>query len=83
MNQFEEINGSFPDADGAEDPQEESYEEALVFTPRGGDLFGKPTIPPSFYHCSTHGKVLAQDVVWDADDVPHCPKAGCGAILTE
>ncbi len=82
MDQFKEIGGAFPDTDGAEDHQEEFTEESLVFTPKGGDLFGKPTISPSFYLCSTHGKILSQDVSWDANDVPHCPKAGCGAVLT-
>jgi len=77
MNQFQEISGSFPDADGAGDPQEEPCEESLGFTAKGGDeLFGKPTIPPSFYGCSIHGKVLAQDVVWGPDDLPHCPECG-------
>ena len=83
MNQFEEISGSFPDADGAEDLQEE-LEEALEFTAKGGgELFGEPTIHPSFYHCSTHGDILAQDVVWGPDDLPHCPEAGCEETLTK
>lgn len=80
MNQFQGITGSFPDADGERDPQEELCEELQeVAAKAGGELFGEPTIHPSFYRCSTHGKILAQDVVWGPDDLPHCPE--CGAEL--
>ena len=72
MNQFQ----------GIPDPQAELDEELEEIAAKGGDeLFGEPTIHPSFYRCSTHGDILAQDVVWGPDDVPHCPEAGCGAIL--
>jgi len=70
MNQFQEI----PDL------QEELDEALEEVAAKGGDeLFGEPTIRPSFYRCSTHGKILAQDVVWGPDDLPHCPE--CGAEL--
>ncbi len=73
MKQFQEIP----------EPQAELDEELEEVAAKGGDeLFGEPTIRPSFYRCSIHGKILAQDVVWGPDDVPHCPEAGCGAILT-
>ena len=100
MNQFQGISGSFPDADGAGDPQEELDEELEEVAAKGGDelfgaktkiggelfgakvggeLFGEPTIHPSFYRCSIHGDILAQDVVWGPDDLPHCPE--CEAEL--
>ena len=80
MNQFQGITRPFPDSDGEEGPQEELYEELAEIAAKGGDeLLGKSTIPPSFYRCSTHGKILAQDVVWGPDDLPHCPE--CEAEL--
>jgi hypothetical protein len=42
----------------------------------GGDMFGDSGIEPTFYRCSVHGAVLAQDVVWKRDDRPYCPECG-------
>jgi len=45
----------------------------------GGELFGDSSIPPTLYHCPSHGDVLAQDVVWKQDGHPYCPD--CDALL--
>jgi hypothetical protein len=47
---------------------------------KGVSLYGEPDIAPSLYLCPTHGSVLAQDVMWDRDDQPHCPV--CNRLLT-
>jgi len=68
----------------AELPDEDVFEEALGEPSRSihtgsGELFGDSSIPPTLYHCSTHGDVLAQEVIWKRDGRPHCPD--CGAPL--
>lgn len=58
--------------------QEESSAE--VREKRSQELCGVPEVPPSFYHCARCNEdVLAQDVVWESEDEPHCPK--CDYIL--
>jgi len=58
---------------------EEPQEEIARAIPEP-ELFGAPSISPSFYHCKQCNEdVLAQDVVWDREDQPHCPQ--CNATL--
>ena len=54
--------------------------EQAVMSDKGVSLYGEPDIAPSLYWCSTHGNMLAQDIVWDRNDEPHCPK--CSTLLT-
>jgi hypothetical protein len=67
-----------PDQDVSEDVFEEPFGESGRIE-GGGELFGDPSIPPTLYHCPSHGDVLAQDVVWKRDGRPYCPE--CGALL--
>jgi len=61
-------------------PEDRHEKEAASDSFRGGDaLFGQESIRPSSYSCAHHGEILAQDVVWDRDDHPHCPQ--CNALL--
>lgn len=61
--------------------EEEVYEEAIVFSTGPSRLFGEPSTSASLYYCSRcSDDVLAQDVVWDRADQPHCPD--CNSILT-
>lgn len=46
------------------------------------NLFGDPSVPPSFYHCKQCDEdILAQDIVWDREGQPRCPKPKCNSIL--
>jgi len=57
---------------------EEIQEE--IFGDRIGELFGESPVPPSFYYCSQcDEEILAQDIVWDRENQPHCPE--CNSVL--
>jgi DNA-directed RNA polymerase subunit RPC12/RpoP len=67
---------------GPVQPASETQEEspAKVGEERSKELPGVSTAPPSFYHCDRCNKdILAQDVVWETEDEPHCPE--CDSIL--
>jgi hypothetical protein len=62
----------------AGETQEES--PTKVGEERSKGLFGVAAVPPSFYHCAQCNKdILAQDVVWEPENEPHCPE--CDFIL--
>ncbi len=54
--------------------REELEQESFSGRKGGGELFGESSIPLSFYRCPQHGQILAQDVVWGRDNLPHCPE---------
>lgn len=63
---------------------EEIYEVALGELTMANriELFGDPSVPPSFYHCKQCDEdILAQDIVWDREGQPRCPKPKCNSIL--
>jgi len=64
----------------SDSPEEKPTEESFSGRKGGGELFGESSIPPSFYRCPRHGLILAQDVAWGRDNLPHCPE--CQAELT-
>jgi hypothetical protein len=49
----------------------------------GGEIFGTPDVEPTFYRCSAHGQILAQEVVWKRDGHPYCPECGHALELEE
>lgn len=58
----------------------EVYEELVG--ERINELFGDSAVPPSFYHCRQCDEdILAQDIVWDREGQPRCPKPKCNSIL--
>ncbi len=84
---------SEPLPDEYEKEGEKSAADDFAFD-RGRELFGAPSlapsfychpphppnVPPSFYHCTQASKdILAQDVVWDRSGQPRCPE--CNALL--
>ena len=65
---------------GKPGPDEHDGEEMTITIDRSaGEVFGNSSIPPSFYICPQHKKILAQDVVWKQDGRACCPI--CDAAL--
>jgi hypothetical protein len=60
----------------------QDIEEIEEVGERINELFGDPSVPPSFYHCKQCDEdILAQDIVWDREGQPRCPKPKCNSIL--
>jgi hypothetical protein len=64
-----------------ETPSGEEIQESDTIYKGVDSPFGKSRILPSFYYCSNHGEILAQDIRrWDEEQRPHCPR--CDKLLT-
>jgi hypothetical protein len=64
---------------GDQHPEED---EGAAQAKGGWELYGEPSVSPSFYHCrQCQEDILAQEVVWDRHDRPLCPQ--CGEVLPD